>query len=433
MGTASGSSSSSPAPPACAVRPGRGPASGTGDRASPPGRRSGRCGPPTAGRSCCSGRRASGTARAALSRAIGPASGSPAAIRGIASRWARTSAGSQSGASARRTAASSSTRAARNRRGREWSTIPALNRSPRSTRGTTRTMAYSNGLRRVAGTLGLLDERARGLERGPAGSRRRPRRCASAPSPSQASGIAADDPIAAAPASTRGASRSSASTIEPAYGSSTWSAICSNGRRACSAGSRQVWWTYSAAPWSMSHSRRCQTSRLTFCAVRSTFVTSASNQTMSAARSGPGARPRRAARRRVERQRPGQEVETEVEAGAAHEQVLDLGVRLGPCRAPDRARRGRSPGTGRPSARPSSPRDQLGDQRLGPLAGAVELDDVQPVVVGLDEAGQRAALAERRDVAGRGHGPERQAAWLGGGRHRAERSRATSRPIRSAC
>ena len=52
-------------------------------------------------------------------------------------------------------------------------TIPALNASPRSTRGTTRTIAYSNGLR-GPGTVGLLDERARRLEPRAAGSRRTP-------------------------------------------------------------------------------------------------------------------------------------------------------------------------------------------------------------------------------------------------------------------
>ena len=46
----------------------------------------------------------------------------------------------------------------------------------------------------------------------------------------------------AAPASTRGASRSSASAIEPARGSSTWSAICGNGRVACSAGLSPPCW-----------------------------------------------------------------------------------------------------------------------------------------------------------------------------------------------
>ena len=43
--------------------------------------------------------------------------------------------------------------------------------------------------------------------------------------------------------------------------------------------------------------------------------------------------------------------------------------------------------------------DDLGDERLAALAGAAELEDVEAVVARLDERGQRAALAERRDVA----------------------------------
>ena len=96
--------------------------------------------------------------------AIGPAVASPAAMRSIAVRCGRTPSGSQSGARARSSASSSRVRAPRNRCGRLWSTMPALKASPRSTRGMTRTIAYSNGLRgaasRGAGTVGLLDEGA---------------------------------------------------------------------------------------------------------------------------------------------------------------------------------------------------------------------------------------------------------------------------------
>ena len=74
-------------------------------------------------------------------------------------------------------------------------------------------------------------------------------------------------------------------------------------------------------------------------------------------------------------------------------------------------------GTRSPSARAISPTTHLGDQRLQPLAGAAELDDVQPVVVGLDEAGHRAALAQRRDVARGAHGAQR------GGRRAGHRAR----------
>src|SRR5215210_3385490 len=98
------------------------------------------------------------------SAAIGPASGSPAAIRTSASRWRCTAPRSASGASARRRCSSSSTRAARKRSGRQKSTTPALTHSPRSTRGTTRTIAYWNGLGGKPGLLGLGGEAARPLQ-----------------------------------------------------------------------------------------------------------------------------------------------------------------------------------------------------------------------------------------------------------------------------
>src|SRR5215218_7341265 len=98
------------------------------------------------------------------SAAIGPASGSPAAIRSSAARWPRTASRSTSGASARSRASSSAMRAARNRRGRQNSTTPALTHSPRSTRGTTRTIAYWKALGGTARRVGLGGEAARRLE-----------------------------------------------------------------------------------------------------------------------------------------------------------------------------------------------------------------------------------------------------------------------------
>ena len=61
-----------------------------------------------------------------------------------------------------------------------------------------------------------------------------------------------------------------------------------------------------------------------------------------------------------------------------------------------------------PEGPPDLPRDELGHQRARPLAGAAELQDVEAVVVGLDEPGHRAALAQRRHVPGRGHQPRRR-------------------------
>ena len=70
--------------------------------------------------------------------AIGPPAGSPAAIRSIASRCARTAAASSSGHSAASRASSSAVRAARYCSGRQKTTTPTLIRSPRSSRGTSR-------------------------------------------------------------------------------------------------------------------------------------------------------------------------------------------------------------------------------------------------------------------------------------------------------
>ena len=64
-----------------------------------------------------------------------------------------------------------------------------------------------------------------------------------------------------------------------------------NGFTASTSGSQSRWWKYSAAPWSISHSRSCQTSRFGLRGVRSTFETSASSQTISAASSGVGWKP----------------------------------------------------------------------------------------------------------------------------------------------
>ena len=119
-------------------------------------------------------------------------------------------------------------------------------------------------------------------------------------------------------------------------------------------------------------------------------------------------RRRRRARRRagtrpagVYGERAGQEVDADVEPGAGDDQLLDLGVRLG---APERAGRA-STSTSSRHRQPERAReladDDLGDERQRALSRAAELDDVQPVVVGLDQPRQRPALAQRRHVAGR--------------------------------
>src|SRR5581483_4711354 len=98
------------------------------------------------------------------SAAIASPSGSPAATRTRASRWARTSSAEASGASAASRRSSSPTLTPRNPSCRQNRTTPALKHSPRSTRGTTRRIAYENGLRRSACTIGLFDEDARRLQ-----------------------------------------------------------------------------------------------------------------------------------------------------------------------------------------------------------------------------------------------------------------------------
>ena len=108
---------------------------------------------------------------------------------------------------------------------------------------------------------------------------------------------------------------------------------------------------------------------------------------------------------RRERQRAGQEVHPEVDPAAGGDQLLDLGVGLGG------AQRGvelhqHELGHRQPERARHLPGDDLGGERLGPLAGAAELEHVQPVVVGLHQPGHRAALPQRGHVPGRGHRAE---------------------------
>ena len=103
-------------------------------------------------------------------------------------------------------------------------------------------------------------------------------------------------------------------------------------------------------------------------------------------------------RGRVERQRAGQEVHPEVQPAALPDQVVDLLVGLGVAERrvdldPDEVGHGQADRACQLAGQP------LRDERARPLPGAAELDDVQPVVVRLDEAGQRAALAQGRHVA----------------------------------
>ncbi len=69
-------------------------------------------------------------------------------------------------------------------------------------------------------------------------------------------------------------------------------------------------------------------------------------------------------------------------------QVLDLLVRLPLAEARVEVD-GHQSGHGQSEPPPELAADDLGDQRLRPLARAAELDDVQAVVVGLDDRRQQ--------------------------------------------
>jgi hypothetical protein len=118
----------------------------------------------------------------------------------------------------------------------------------------------------------------------------------------------------------------------------------------------------------------------------------------------------------AERQCRGKEVDAEVRPRTRGEQVLDLGVGLGP--AERRVHLGqRELGHGQAERARQLPHDDLGDQRERPLTRAAELQDVQAIVVGLHQAGHRPALAQRRDVPRGGDG-----AQGGDGGHARDRS-----------
>ena len=284
--------------------------------------------------------------------------------------------------------------------------MPALMDSPRSTRGMTRTIAYSNGSR-GPDTVGLLDEWPRAGEPS-----------AEVPDVRTAMRVGIGQvrlgrqPVVRGSVDQivepRGVQQPREALIRCGDGPGEWQqhvvADAAKGRRACSSGSRHVWWTYSAAPWSMRCTRRCQTRRFGLRAVRSMLVVSASNQTMSAASSGSGA----GWHRRVEGQRSRQEVHPEVQAARAQHRRLQLRVGLG---APERRVDIHEHELGHGKAeRPRHLADQqLRDERLRTLRRAGELQDVQAVVVGFDQCRHGATAAERRDIAGGDDRPEHAA------------------------
>ena len=147
----------------------------------------------------------------------------------------------------------------------------------------------------------------------------------------------------------------------------------------------------------MAHVRRCQSSRFGLFQVRSTLAVSASSQTMRAATSSGGGTepsyPNEPGRKSTPRLSPMLALSRSwTSSSASYFAICASSV--------TRASRG----TGIPSRRPRAGDlgdEDLRDEDLDPLAGAPELQDVDPVVVRLDQPGERAALPQGRDVAGR--------------------------------
>ena len=100
------------------------------------------------------------------------------------------------------------------------------------------------------------------------------------------------------------------------------------------------------------------------------------------------------------RERAGQEVDGDVEPAACEDQLLDLGIRLG---TPEDGVEVKQRDLRHPEAEGAGELadDDLSDERERALPRAAELQHVQPVVVGLDQPRHRSALAQRRHVAGR--------------------------------
>ena len=357
-------------------------------RARPPGRRSARCGRATAGRSCSTARRASGSAPTARSAAIGPPAGSPAAIalERLADA-ARTSAGRSPG-DERGQRAPRRARCARrgSRSGRQNSTTPALTRSPRSTRGTTRSDRVLEGSRAgharppVTNSRGAREPRRADIRRTARPSRPRVR--------DQRGGASRGRP--AAPAARRPPGSSRRRAAARGRGSPGTAAART------ASGSPRRGGRYSDAPWSISHRLPCQRSMFGLRGVRSTFATSASSHTTSAASSASGGRSGEYG------SAPGRKSTPRFEPALASIRSWISGS--GSARAERRVEvdehqlRDRQP---EPAGQLAG--HDLRRQRLRPLPRAAELEHVQPVVVGLHERGQRPALAQGRHVAGGGH------------------------------
>jgi hypothetical protein len=109
----------------------------------------------------------------------------------------------------------------------------------------------------------------------------------------------------------------------------------------------------------------------------------------------------------VEGSGPGEEVDAEIDSRTRPEQVLDLGIGLG-LGEPGVDGDERELGDAKAQSARELDADHLRYQRQRALAGAGPLDDIDPVVVGLEQPGERSALAQGRDVARRGDLQERR-------------------------
>ena len=323
--------------------------------------------------------------------ATGRPSGSPAAIRAIASRCGWT-VGRSSVRGDRREPAPRRARLGRRGSavGRHSRTTPAFTHSPRSMRGTTRRIAYGNGYAAAREHAPPPRRTARGASRRAAGSATY---AALADRPPDRR--IAREPVFGTCATIRWIGRVVEQRRQPRVGrrrssrrrAAARGPLRSNGRRACSSGvaprvldvERRPVVDQPEPPVPHEHVRVPRR-----CGRRSRRARRTRRR--RAANSGSAAGPAAGLNGRA----PGQEVDPEVQPAA---RSRDPGS---PGRA--RARRARveldetMSGTGSP-ARAATRRRSLRDERPRPLAGAAELDHVHAVVVGLDE--RRAATRPR--------------------------------------
>src|SRR4051812_18401909 len=335
-------------------------------------------------------------------RAMGPASGEPAQILGMAWRCWRTRSTSVAGQRARRRGSFSSTRAPRKSFSRQKRITPALMNSPRSTRGTTRTMAKSNEL--SAGTRRLLFEGKRCRLQAP----RQEFHVSRPPAGRIGAGLGRQPVLRDLPDDLREQGpvqprpQAAAGLLDvPGPGEEH---VVADGGEAADGHAVQV------LPVVMEVERGPmidQVERLVppqeiGIARRAVHV---GDQGVEPDRGRGEIRSDGLAGGGVEGDRAGEVVEPQVHSHAGLEQVADLGVLLVAAERridlhEDELGHGEAQGAADLAG------DELGHQRQRSLAGAAELEHVHPEVVRLYDGGQRAAFAERGDVAGGADGAE---------------------------